>query len=139
MSHPIHSIHSLILALAVIPLAGCNLMGSEPVPDVSNYSLDEARLRDLAMSLPGPRPESIRIARVGTASLPGAIMMAGKSWDAISMDHVAFQLLRSDGSFLLIDTTQSREMHESTPGSEPFDDEGWNGIVRAETQNGWVR
>lgn len=121
----------LLFSLVAASLAGCNLMSSEAVPDVSNYPLDEMELRALALSLPGPRPAEVRIAKIGSAGLPGAIMMAGKSWDTVSMDHVAFQLVRPDGSFILIDTTQSREMHEGTPGSEPFDETAWDQIVRA--------
>jgi len=119
------------LIFSAASLSGCYYLRSEPVPEVSNYDLGLPKLRALAASLPGDRPTEVRMALVGTASLPGAMMMAGKSWDAIEMTHLAFQLLRPDGSFVVIDAAQDREAHEASPGSQPFDDAQWADLLRA--------
>jgi glyoxylase-like metal-dependent hydrolase (beta-lactamase superfamily II) len=122
----------LLLTLAILyPLAGCSLLDSEPVPEVSRYDLDLDGLRRLADSMPGERPIELRRALVATANLPGALMMAGASWDAREMTHVAFQVLYRDGSFLLLDSVQDREAHEGVPGAGPFDERIWQDVQRA--------
>ena len=120
-----------LLLMSVVASSGCYFMGSEPVPEVSEYDLDLPSLRALAHSLPGPLPTEVRIEQVATTALPGAFMMAGKSWDRVEMTHVVFQVLAPDGRFILIDSAQDREMHESMPGDDPFDDVAWEKIVRA--------
>lgn len=112
-------------------LPGCYWLGSEPVPDVSNYDLDLEELRRLARSLPAPLPAGVRVEQVATTKLPGALMMAGRSWDNLEMTHVVFQILQADGRFILIDSAQDREMHESNPGENPFDDVAWERVMRA--------
>ena len=121
-----------LLLLIVLPLAGCSPLGSEPVPDTSNYDLALDHLRTLASSLPGDRPSELRRALVGEAEMPGAFMMAGRSWDGVPMSHVVFQVLRADGSFVVIDSAQDRATHESLPiGVGPYHDDAWNDVVRA--------
>lgn len=123
----------LVFALmgAVSLLSGCYYLESEPVPDVSNYDLDLAELRRLARSDEGELPSEIRLEMIGTATLPGAMMMAGRSWDPIEMTHVVFQVVWPNGNSLLIDGAQDRELHESMPGSSTFDDTAWTKIVAA--------
>ena len=131
MPEILRSLLLVAVLLTAAPLTGCYYLRSEPVPEVSNYALGLPKLRALAASLPGDRPTEVRMALVGTASLPGAMMMAGKSWDAIEMTHLGFQLLRPDGSFIVIDAAQDRETHESLPGSLDFDDAQWSDLLRA--------
>jgi len=121
----------VVVPLLVGPLSGCYYLRSEAVPEISNYDLDLAELRKLARSGSGDLPVDIRMEMVGTASLPGALMMAGRSWDGIEMTHVVFQIVWQSGTFVLIDSAQDREMHESTPGSDPFDEAAWETIVGA--------
>jgi glyoxylase-like metal-dependent hydrolase (beta-lactamase superfamily II) len=117
--------------LALSPLWGCYYLESEEVPDVSSYDLDLVELRDLARARTAELPVEVRLEEVGTAELPGALMMAGRSWDGVEMTHVVFQILWPNGQYLLIDTAQDREMHESTPGSAPFDSAAWDSVVTA--------
>ncbi len=121
----------IVFLLAASPLSGCYYLSSESVPEVSNYELGLAELRTLARSRPGDLPIEVRLERVGTTELPGALMMAGRSWDGVEMTHVVFQIVWPDATFVLIDSAQDREMHESTPGSAPFDGEAWDTIVDA--------
>lgn len=121
----------LALSTAACLLSGCHLLESEPVPAVSNYALDLPELRRLAHSRGEPLPTEVRLEQVAVASLPGALMMAGKSWDGIEMRHGAFQVLWPDGRFVLIDAAQDRAMHEAVPGGGPFDDAAWERLVLA--------
>jgi glyoxylase-like metal-dependent hydrolase (beta-lactamase superfamily II) len=122
---------ALLMLSFVGPLSGCYYLGSEDVPQVSNYDLDIDELRRLARSLPGPLPMGVRIEQVAATALPGALMMAGKSWEGVEMTHVVFQVLQADGGFVLIDSAQDREMHEAMPGDDPYDDVAWENMVRA--------
>ncbi len=122
---------AVALCVAVGPLSGCYYLRSEAVPEISNYDLDLGELQRLARSGPGDLPAEIRREEVGTAELPGALMMAGRSWDGVEMTHVVFQILWPNGAYLLIDSAQDREMHDSTPGSGAFDDAAWNTVVAA--------
>jgi glyoxylase-like metal-dependent hydrolase (beta-lactamase superfamily II) len=126
------SILRLLVAVAILPsLTGCYYLHSEPVPITSSYDLDLAELRRWAASVPGPRPVELRRVLVATARLPGALMMAGASWEEREMTHVAFQVRYPDGSFLLLDSAQDREAHEGMPGAGPFDEQAWQDVQRA--------
>lgn len=126
------SVRVWLILLAALTLAGCSPLGSEPVPETSNYDLALDHLRMLATSLPGERPSEIRRALVCEAEMPGAFMMAGRSWDGVPMSHVVFQVLRPNGSFVVIDSAQDRATHEAVPmGVGAYHDEAWNDVVRA--------
>ena len=122
---------ALGLWLVLVLVSGCYFLDSEPVPEVSNYDLDLPRLRALSLGGSGELPVDVRIEEVATATLPGKLMMAGKSWDAVEMAHVVFQILWADGRYLLIDSAQDRAMHEATPGGDPYRDAAWQTIVTA--------
>lgn len=122
---------AIVLLMVTTSLSGCYYLDSEPVPEVSDYNLDLTELRALARGGSGDLPSEVRMEMVGTAQLPGAMMMAGRSWDGVEMTHVVFQVVWPNGSSLLIDSAQDREMHESTPGSGPFSGEAWDRIVGA--------
>jgi len=121
----------LCLGLGAAMLSGCYFLDSEPVPEVSSYDLDLPQLRALSLAGTGELPVEVRLEEVATASLPGKLMMAGKSWDGVEMAHVVFQVLWADGRYLLIDSAQDREMHEATPGGDAFQDTAWQNIVTA--------
>ena len=122
----------LLIVFATLPLLpGCYYLHSEPVPTTSSYDLDLAELRRWANSIPGAHPVELRRVLVATARLPGALMMAGASWDEREMTHVAFQVLFPDGSFLLLDSAQDREAHEGMPGAGPFHEQAWQEVQRA--------
>ena len=77
----------LVPILCVWPIAallsGCYFLDSEPVPEVSNYDLDLPQLRALSLSGSGELPVEVRLEEIATATLPGKLMMAGKSWDGV--------------------------------------------------------
>ena len=125
------AVRSLCLFFVFSGLTGCSLLESEPVPETSTYDLDLTHLRQLAKSVPGDRPTEIRRVLIGEAALPGALMMAGRSWDGVKMSHVAFQLRRADGSFDVIDSAQDQDRHEEMPGAGPFSADGWNDLQNA--------
>lgn len=120
-----------LLGLAMLGLGGCYYLDSEPVPETTSYDLDLEHLRRLAGSLPGARPTQVRRVLIAEAELPGALMMAGRSWEGVPMSHVAFQLLRPDGSFDVIDSAQDEALHAATPGGGPFYADAWADLVRA--------
>ncbi len=122
----------LVLLLAFMAsTTGCYYLESEPVPEVSNYDLDLGELRRLAGSIPGPKPVELRRELVCIGSMPRAWMMAGASWDTQEMTHVVFQALRPDGTFVLLDSAQNEEAHQTLPGAGPFYDEAWQIVLRA--------
>lgn len=131
MSIPKRLVPILCLWPIAVLLPGCYFLDSEPVPEVSSYDLDLPQLRALSLSGSGELPVEVRLEEIATATLPGKLMMAGKSWDGVEMAHVVFQLLWADGRYLLIDSAQDRGMHEATPGGDPFQDAAWEQIVTA--------
>ncbi len=119
----------LLLWLATLPLGGCYYLGSEPVPETSNYDLDLGHLRMLAGSLPGPRPTEVRHLLVCDGAMPRAFMMAGAGWDEIRTTYGVFQLLRADGSYDVIDSAQDQRMNDESPLGADFFPEAWAELV----------
>ena len=82
----------LVLWLVLGPVSGCYFLDSEPVPEISSYALDLSELSALSLGGSGELPVEVRIEEIATATLPGKLMMAGKSWDGVEMVHVVWNL-----------------------------------------------
>ena len=68
-----------------------------------HYALDIAELRQLANSIPGPKPHEIRVERVATFPFPGAAIMAGGSWKSESGPAASYQIVYPDRA-VIVDT-----------------------------------
>ena len=121
----------LAALLAVVLLAGFYLLGSEAVPETTNYQLDLPGLRALARSQPGDLPIDIRLEIVASGRLPRGLIMAGEGFSTVEMPRPVFQVRYPDGSYVLIDSAYDRSLHEAGFEGEPFDDKAWETLVIA--------
>ena len=121
----------LVALLAAALLAVFYLLGSEPVPETTNYDLDLDRLRSLARSLPGDLPSDLRLEVVASGRLPRGLIMAREAFTPIEMPRPVFQVRYPDGAYVLIDSAYDRSLHEQGFEGQPFDDEAWERLVVA--------
>src|SRR5262245_14675620 len=73
---------ALVLLAVVLVAAGVayrSVTARQPVPDVSDYTIDLGELRRLASSLEGEHPYEIRSALLSESTLPRGAVFAGES------------------------------------------------------------
>lgn len=121
----------LALLLIAVFLAGFYLLGSEAVPETTNYDIDLARLRLLARSMPGELPSDLRFEVIASGELARGLIMARESFTPVEMPRPVFQVLYPDGEYVLIDSAYDRFLHEQAFEGLPFDDEAWDKLVLA--------
>src|SRR5690349_4142844 len=82
------------------------LVLQSPEPQVE-FPLDIARVRALADSMPGAKPQEIRFEHVMSMGFSEAMLMAGDPWKKTPMPVYSYQLVYPQ-STLIIDTALSR-------------------------------
>jgi glyoxylase-like metal-dependent hydrolase (beta-lactamase superfamily II) len=129
-----------ILLIVVLILFGLGvgaaryLLGREAVPEKSDYSLDLAEMRRLAGD-PAAFPVKVNHEQVAEASLPEGAVFAGKSLTEMHpMTHGAYQVVYSDGTFVLIDSAFDEAMLHVMNPKAAFSSEAWSAIQRALAQ-----
>ncbi len=122
---------AVALVAAVSLLAGFYLLGSEPVPETSDYAIDVPALRSLARSSGSELPVEIRYEVIAIGELARGFIMAGEDFSPTEMPRPVFQVLYPDGSYLLIDSAYDRAMHEVDAADSPFFDAAWEKLVIA--------
>jgi glyoxylase-like metal-dependent hydrolase (beta-lactamase superfamily II) len=121
----------VLTLLIFVALAGVYLLGSEDVPEWTTYQIDLPKLRILAESIPGEFPTEIRFENIATAGLPRALSMAGEGFEFVEMPRPVFQVLFSDGSYMLIDSAYDRESHDARFSGRPYFDAAWEDLLVA--------
>ena len=125
----------LLIALAALALllvvAATYYLGSEAVPETTDYTIDVPALRAVARSLPGELPTEIRFENIADGRLPRGLLMAGESFDVEPMPRPVFQVVYPDASYVLIDSAYTREQHEELAAPEDYDDAAWTRLVSA--------
>lgn len=121
----------IAVLLVLVVGAGVYLLGSEDVPETTQYGLDVARLRALAHQIPGDLPSEIRFEVIASGQLPRAVMMAGEPFTLVEMPRPVFQIRYPDASYVLIDSAYDRALHEANPGGLAYSDEAWDDLVMA--------
>lgn len=122
---------TVALLLLVGVVAWRWLTAREEPPATSNYRIDLDELRTLANSVPGAKPSQIDSALVAEAHLPRAAVFAGEPFTPHLMVHQVFQLLRPDGTFLLIDAGFSHEQAKKMDEDTVYHEDAWAAVQQA--------
>jgi len=120
------------VALVVLGFAASSyLLGREAVPETSDYRLDLAEVRRLAMSLPGELPLRVNHEQVAEASLPRGAVFAGESlFEPQPMTHGAYQIVYADG-YVVIDSAFDEAGLRAMRSDAAFSAESYAAIQRA--------
>ncbi len=123
-----------LAALALVAVAAGGawlwLTAAEAPPVTSDYEIPVAELRQLAGSIPGEAPSSVRSELVAETSLPRAAVFAGESFDPHPMVHQVFQIWWPD-RFILVDAAFPPEFMEQMGSSGTFYDDRFARILDA--------
>ena len=121
-----------VVALVVLGFAASRyLLGREAVPDTSDYALDLAEVRRLAMSLPGELPLRVNHEQVAEASVPRGVVFAGESlFVSHPMTHGAYQIVYPDG-YVVIDSAFDEAGLRAMSADAAFSAESYAAIQRA--------
>jgi glyoxylase-like metal-dependent hydrolase (beta-lactamase superfamily II) len=91
------------------------------------WDLDLAKVRQLAASLPGDKPQQIRVEDIGGLEMPLIIARPGSPWKLASFHIYAYQLVFADRT-ILVDTAmspaQGKDAHMSS-----FDEAAWQRVA----------
>ena len=98
----------LIVILAVIAVPPYYLLVMEShMPSSGSYSIDMAEVRRLADSIPGDKPQEIRVETIAHLAFPRTAIMAGDTWENDDMPISSYQLVYPDHT-AIIDTPDRR-------------------------------
>src|SRR5512134_390463 len=87
----------LVLVLAAIGAPAYYwLIVESHMPSEGSYTIDMAEVRRLADSLPGDKPQELRVETVASIAFPRTAIMAGDGWEADDMPMSAYQLVYPD-------------------------------------------
>lgn len=82
------------------------------------FSLDVAELRRLASSMPGEKPELIRVEEVLEFEFPKVAVLAGSGWSMVKLPVFSYQLVFADRT-LIIDTAMDQATAKDASRFEP--------------------
>ncbi len=117
-----------VLAVLAVP-AYFWLFSQSSVPDSGGYTIDLAKVRALADSLPGEKPRELRYEEIAMMTVPSTGIVAGSGWSEATMTFFAFQLLHGDRSSM-IDTGMDKKTAEATTAKN-FDDAAFARVSKA--------
>jgi glyoxylase-like metal-dependent hydrolase (beta-lactamase superfamily II)/biopolymer transport protein ExbD len=117
---------AVVLALAIAGGVFFKLvaLGAGPMPEKARLALDLGALRTAAGALEAC-PESARADQVTRISMPGAVAIAGESFDPIEMGAYVWQLRYPDGTSVVLDPAHSKATHEREARGQPYDEAAW--------------
>lgn len=117
----------LFVVVLIVGVVCYTALGYAFAPQESKYVLDIAEIRALANSLRGEHPVEIRRLVVAEAKIPHGLAVAGQSLLTMhETESSAFIVRYIDGSYVIIDAPQDRELHERYFGSSPYDDKAYD-------------
>lgn len=100
------------------------------VPD-GRFALDIAELRSLANSSATERPVDVRVEHVGSGEFPLAFGLAGGAWAASDIPFQSYQVVYTDGSSVIIDTTMDRATASKDGAPKFYDDAAFARVLNA--------
>ncbi len=117
-----------VLFLVLIAVAGVGLtylvtvgLRGVEVPERADYSLELARVRELARSVAGPLPVALNARVVARAEQPHGSMVAGRSWlESVPRVFTAYQIVYPDRTIMV-----------DAAFRDPFDPEAYAELQRA--------
>lgn len=118
-------ITKLLLSLAAVLFVGCAAYR----PSSCGYTLDVAKLREAASSMPGDKPKEIRVEHVSNASFAKALVVAGQSWKRAKLRVYAYQLVFGDRT-VIVDTAMNLAQAKHVGMDDDYDTAAWNRVVK---------
>jgi glyoxylase-like metal-dependent hydrolase (beta-lactamase superfamily II) len=110
----------VILALVIIVgMAGYILLAVSPVPETSEYEVDLAQVRQLALTGEGPLPVRLNAMIVAEGSFPKVMVIAGSGFQEHRMTFPSFQVIYEEGA-IIVDATHSQADHEAMFPGKPY-------------------
>lgn len=119
-----------VLGVAAIP-GYFWLFTESTVPDAGQFTLDLAKVRALADSMPGEKPTEIRFEEVGAMNAPSTGIIAGSGWSMSTLTFYSFQLVWADHT-AIIDTVMDKKTADATMANA-FDEAAFARVLKAMT------
>jgi len=94
------------------------------------FDADLARIRALALVLPGALPTGVNGIRVAASIRPRKVVIAGGDDSGVVMPRTAFQVVYPDAT-VMIDSGLDQETHNSFGGEEPYYADAFAKLQRA--------
>lgn len=116
-----------LLAIS-IPAYWWLLVESHGAPS-SSYTIDTVEIRRLADSLPGEKPQLIRVETVAHLSAPKAFVVAGDGWQSIDLPVSSYELIYRD-HLAVVDTALNADIAKSM-SARTFDDAAYSRVGAA--------
>jgi glyoxylase-like metal-dependent hydrolase (beta-lactamase superfamily II) len=104
---------SLIALAWLLVLAGATyywLFVESHIPGNAAFTLDLARVRAAASSMPGAKPGAIQVEQVCVFTFPATGVVAGDGWQSVRLPVYSYRLVYADGSSIIIDTAMTASM-----------------------------
>jgi glyoxylase-like metal-dependent hydrolase (beta-lactamase superfamily II) len=113
-----------VVLVSLVLLVRLVLLTAHAVPQNARFALDLAALREAA----GPVeawPESARAEKVGEASAPGPLVIAGGPYAMLTFGFYSWRLGYADGTSAVIDPVHSHATQDKESKGQPYDDAAW--------------
>ena len=118
-----------VVSLALI-IGYATLIHPSYTPSGCDYTLDIAKLRELASSLPGDKPREIRVEHVTSASIPKALVSVGQPWTSVQLRVYAYQLVFGDKT-IMVDTAMNFAQAKHIHMADGYDTAAWDRVLKA--------
>lgn len=109
-----------IIALAIL-VPGYYVLVLHSPSDGDAYTLDIAKIRELASSLPGDKPAEVRYENIMNFQFAKAMVAAGDAWNWTPIPVYSWQLVFPDKT-LIVDTAMNREIAKPESLVPMYDD-----------------
>jgi glyoxylase-like metal-dependent hydrolase (beta-lactamase superfamily II) len=113
----------VVLALVIIVgVAGYILLAVAPVPETSEYEVDLAQVRQLALAGEESLPVRLNAMIVADGAFPKTMVIAGSGFQEHRMAFSSFQVVYED-SAIIVDAVHNQADHEAMFPGKPYDTE----------------
>lgn len=126
-------IKSGLLLTALVGVSGYYWLFLDRRTSGEPYKIDMAAIRALAESVPGPKPQTIRVEHVASISGPLAAMVAGRNqWKEEAFPILSYQLVFPDKT-LIIDTGETEAQSKAIERTSFYDAAAFGRVTKAMT------
>ncbi len=106
---------AVVFVILLVIAAGAYywLIDESHAPKDSNFAMDMGKIRQLANSLPGEKPNEIRVEEIAPYLIPTSAVVAGTGWTKIVLPGYSYELVYPDHT-ALIDTALDGKLAQIT-------------------------
>lgn len=122
---------ALVFVALLVIAAGAYywLIDESHAPKNSNFALDIGKIRQLANSLPGAKPQEIRVEEVAKYRFPSFAVIAGTGWANLTLPVYSYELVYPDHT-AIIDTAMDGKLAQTTSAAS-FDNAAYERMQQA--------